>query len=108
MTDELLDRDEHIQKSEVPVATSEIARGSMAGTLLGAVVGAVIGLVVGAVFFGLPATDQSSRDTTLFLVALVVGVIAGATAGFVFGGGRGIRDAQRHAEADARGQPVSR
>ena len=104
MADELLDRNEHLRKSEVPVATEEIAKKGAAGVLLGAAVGVFLGLVVGAMFFGFPSADQSSRDTTLFLVSLIVGVIAGSTAGFVFGGGRGIRDARRQAEAEARGR----
>ena len=104
MDEDLLGSDEHIQKSEVSAASGEIARRGVTGVLIGAVVGALIGLLVGAVLFGFPASDQSSRDTTMFLTSLVIGVLAGSTAGFVFGGGRGVRDARRHAEAESRGR----
>jgi hypothetical protein len=104
MTEELLGPDEHIQKSEAAAAAGEIARESTAGVVIGAVIGALIGLVIGAVLFGFPGGDQTSRDTTLFLISLAVATGAGAVAGFVFGGGRGVRDARRQAEGEAHGR----
>jgi hypothetical protein len=104
MAEELLGPDEHIQKSEAAEASGEIARESGAGILIGGAIGALMGLAIGAVLFGFPGGDQTSRDTTLFLVSLIVSMAAGAVAGFVFGGGRGVRDARRQAEAEARGR----
>jgi MFS family permease len=89
--------------SEPAVVTAEVAERSLAGAGVGLVIGAVIGLVIAALLFGLPGGDQSSRDTTMFWVCLAVGAVAGVVPGFVFGGGRGVRDARRQAEAEARG-----
>lgn len=101
--DELLHENQTMPTSEPAVATSEIASRSLAGGVLGLLLGAVIGVVVGAVLFGFPGGDQSSRDATMFWVATAVGAVAGSVPGFVFGGGRGVRDARRQAEAEARG-----
>jgi hypothetical protein len=101
--DELLHDDETMPTSEPAVVTSEVAERSLSGGLMGLVVGAAVGLVIALVLFGWPGNGQSSRDTTMFWVCLVVGAAAGTVPGFVFGGGRGVRDARRQAEAEARG-----
>lgn len=101
--DELLHSDESMPASEPAVASREIAERGLAGVAMGLVIGAVLGAVIGAVLFGFPGGDQSSRDATMFWVCTVVGAVAASVAGFVFGGGRGVRDARRQAEAEARG-----
>lgn len=96
--DELLHNDESIPSSEPAVATTEIASRGLAGGVAGAVIGAVVGLVVAAILFGV-----GGDDAALFWTCVIVGAVAGAVPGFVFGGGRGVRDARRQAEAEARG-----
>lgn len=102
--EELLHSDESIPPSEPAAASTEIADRSLVGVALGLVVGALVGVVLGAVLFGFPGGDQSSRDTTMFWVCAGLGAVAGSVPGFVFGGGRGVRDARRQAEAEARGR----
>ena len=101
--DELLHQDESIPTSEPAVVTSEVAERSLSGALMGLVVGAAVAFVVALVLFGFPSNGQASKDTTLFWVCLAIGAVAGSVPGFVFGGGRGVRDARRQAEAEARG-----
>lgn len=95
--DELLHQDQTMPTSEPAVVTSEVAQRSLAGGAVGLLVGLVIGLVVGAMLFGV-----SGKDATMFWVCVAVGAVAGSVPGFVFGGGRGMRDARRQAEAEAR------
>jgi hypothetical protein len=104
MADELLHEDERLVPSEPAAASGEIAKEGAGGALLGLVVGAVLGLVAGSILFGFPTGGQRSRDVTLFWVVLVIAGVAGTVAGFVFGGGRGVRDARRQAEAEAAGR----
>jgi hypothetical protein len=104
MAEDLLHEDETLARSEPVAASSEIAREGVLGTLLGVVIGAVLGLVAGAVFFGFPTGGQASRDVTMFWVVLAIAAVAGAVTGFVFGGGRGVRDARRQAESEAHGR----
>ena len=101
--DELLHDDESMPTSEPAVVTSEVAERSVSGAVMGLVVGAAIGFVIALILFGFPSNGQTSKDTTLFWICLVVGAVAGSVPGFVFGGGRGVRDARRQAEAEARG-----
>ena len=101
--DELLHSDESIPSSEPAAATSEIAQRSVSGGVMGMVVGAAIAFVVALALFGFPSNGQAPKDTTLFWICLAVGAVAGSVPGFVFGGGRGVRDARRQAEAEARG-----
>jgi hypothetical protein len=101
--DELLHEDESMPTSEPAVVTSEVAERSLSGGVMGLVVGAAVGFVIALVLFGFPSNGQSSKDTALFWVCLAVGAVAGSVPGFVFGGGRGVRDARRQAEAEARG-----
>lgn len=102
--DELLHQDETMPTSEPAVVTSEVAERSLAGAAIGLLIGALIGLVLGVLLFGFPGGDQPSRDVTMFWVSLGVGAVAGSVPGFVFGGGRGVRDARRQAEAEAHGR----
>jgi hypothetical protein len=95
--DELLHPDQSMPTSEPAVVTAEVASRSMAGAAIGMAVGAVIGLVIGAALFGF-----SGDDAVLSWICLIVGAFAGAVPGFVFGGGRGVRDGRRQAEAEAR------
>jgi hypothetical protein len=104
MADDLLHQDERLPHSEPVAASGEIGRESAGGAGLGLVTGALLGVVLGAVLFGFPTGGQSSRDTTLFLLVLFVVAFACTTVGFVFGGGRGVRDARRQAEAEAHGR----
>ncbi len=85
------------------MVTSEVAERSLSGGVMGLVVGAAVGFVIALVLFGFPSSGQSTKDTALFWVCLAVGAVAGSVPGFVFGGGRGVRDARRQAEAEARG-----
>lgn len=101
--DELLHQDESMPTSEPAVVTSEVAERSLSGALMGLVVGAAVAFVIALVLFGFPSNGQASKDTTLFWICLAVGAFAGSIPGFVFGGGRGVRDARRQAEAEARG-----
>src|SRR4051794_36593095 len=96
--DELLHQDQTMPTSEPAVVTSEVAERSLVGAAIGVVVGAVVGFVVGALLFGF-----NGDDAVLFWICLIVGAVAGLVPGFVFGGGRGMRDARRQAEAEARG-----
>src|SRR5690349_12138983 len=104
MADDLVHQDERLARSEPVAASGEIAREGAGGALAGLAVGALFGLAAGWLIFGLPVGDQSSRDATLFWVVLILAGVAGAVAGFVFGGGRGVRDARRQAEAEAHGR----
>jgi hypothetical protein len=76
------DTDDTFAAGQVGVMTGSQARGAVKWSVIGGVVGGVIGLLIGLI----PIADLAIGARIGILV--IVGILAGSAAGFVYGGGR--------------------
>lgn len=98
---EMREEIEHTGAGNVGPFTKEMTKGLLFGTAVGAAIGLLVGLPVGFIEFG-----DSTLATRLFITG-GVGAAAGATMGFVVGGGWGGRVGAEKQLAGERGVTVA-